>query len=77
MRIEGPDTRYMMQWKGAWRPVTNMFDHQSDPTTLAMRAAKAVLYIEPGHWVACLVSPGEIVERDDRDPNLRDWEYID
>jgi hypothetical protein len=74
--MNGPDTKYMMQWKGEWRPVTNMFDHGKMPTTMAMRAATAVLYISDDIWVACTVSPGEIVERPDRDPKLRIWEPL-
>lgn len=76
MRLTGPDTKYMMMWKGAWRPVVNMFDGQKEETTNPVRATSAVLFAETC-WVACVVSPGEIVERMDRDPNLRQWEYID
>lgn len=74
--MTGPDSKYMMQWGGAWRPVVNMFDYSNAPTTLALRAAKAVLYVSDTCWIVCLVSPGDIVERPDRDPSEREWEYI-
>jgi hypothetical protein len=66
----------MMQWRGAWRPVTNMWDQNNIPTTMAVRAVKVVLFLTKGEWVACAVAPGEVVERFDRDPNARVWEYI-
>lgn len=72
--IAGPDTKYMMQWRGEWRGVVNMWDFHNVPTTLAMRAVKAVLYVSPSYWVATLVNPGEIVERYDRDPKQRQWD---
>jgi hypothetical protein len=74
--ISGPDTKYMMQWGGEWRPVTNMFDHMNMPTTMAMRAVKAVLYVSDDVWIAVAVSPGEIIERAERDPKLRQWEAL-
>ena len=74
--IAGPDSKYMMQWAGKWRAVVNMFDHRNIPTTLALHTAKAVLYISPDEWVAVAVSPGEIVERFDRDPKLRTWDHL-
>ncbi len=72
----GPDTRYMMQWRGKWRPVVNMFDAQNVPTTLAMRCVKAVLFVSFDYWVATLVAPGEIVERYNRDPRAQRWDMI-
>jgi hypothetical protein len=72
----GPDSKYMMQWAGEWHAVVDMFDHRNVPTTLALHAAKAVLYISPDEWVAVAVVPGEIVERSDRDPRLRTWESL-
>ena len=72
----GPDSKYAMQWDGEWRAVVNMFDHMNVPTTLALHAAKAVLYISPDEWVACGVTPGDIVERFDRDPKLRVWDHL-
>ncbi len=74
--IAGPDTKYMMQWGGQWRAVTNMFDHQNIATTLAIRAVKAVLFVAQDCWVVTLVAPGEIVERLDRDPKARQWDVI-
>lgn len=72
-----PDTKYQMMWCGKWRPVLRMYDSNNTPTTLALRATKAVLWCdEPpdNGWVATLVYPGEIVERFDRDPNKREWD---
>lgn len=69
----------MMQWAGKWRPVIHMFDAQNIPTTLAQRAAKCVLWCnEPpdNGFVPLTCSPGEIVERFDRDPDAREWDYI-
>lgn len=78
MRIVGPDTKYMMQWQGAWRPVTNLFDGRGVETTFASRATAAVLFLTLDYWVTCLiVNPGDLVERGDRDPNARTWDYID
>ena len=77
-RVIGPDTKYMLQWKGEWRPVLGMLMMDGTPTTLAMRAYKAVLYIEGADYmVRTAVSPGEIMERYDRDPEKREWDYID
>lgn len=72
--IDGPDTKYMMQWGGKWRAVSNMFDASNMPTTLGLRAAKVVLYIGPDHWIATTVFTGEIIERTDRDPGARHWD---
>lgn len=77
MRFAGPDSKYIMMWRGAWRPVMNLFDHNSAPTTDALRAAKVVLFVNPDHWVATLVNPGDLILRPGRDPNETDWEYID
>lgn len=77
MRALGPDSKYMMQWMGVWRPVMNMFDHRNVPTTLALRACKAVLYVSEDYWVATRCDPGEIVERPGRSPNDREWEPLD
>jgi hypothetical protein len=74
--IVGPDSKYMMQWSGEWRAVTNLFDHNGNPTIWAMRAAKAVLFVADGYWVSCVVQPGDLIERLDRDPNIRDWDYV-
>lgn len=77
--IARPDTKYQMLWCGKWRPVVRMWDAQNMPTTLALRATKAVLWCkEPPDdgWVAIAVGPGEIVERFDRDPKKREWETI-
>jgi hypothetical protein len=76
MVINGPDTKYMMMWGGEWRAVTHMIDYNNIPTTLAMRATRAVLFISEAEWQAAAVAPGEIVERTGRDPNKRPWEYI-
>lgn len=74
-----PDTKYQMMWRGKWRPVLAMFDANNVPTTLAQRAAKVALWwTDAQGWVAVVVShPGEIVERFDRDPNLRVWDDLD
>lgn len=77
--MRGPDSKYMMLWCGKWRPVIRMLDHQNLPTTLALRATKAVLWCnEPpdNGYVPVLVSPGEIVERFDRDPNAMRWDVL-
>lgn len=75
--INGPDTKYMMQWCGKWRPVTHMYDAQNIPTTLAMRAAKCVLWCNeaPDYgFVGTACYPGEIVERTDRSPKRGKWD---
>lgn len=72
-----PDTKYQLFWRGAWRPVVSMFDANNVPTTLALRCAKAVLFVALDYWVAVSTSPGDIVERDDRDPVKRRWETVD
>lgn len=71
----GPDSRYRMMWAGGWRAVTNMWDANNIPTTLASRAVKAVLHISDDEWVVTLTAPGDIVERFDRDPAVREWEH--
>jgi hypothetical protein len=71
--MNGPDTRYMMMWGGEWRPVTNMFTADGNLTDSVLRAAKAVLFVEDGDWVATLVSPGDLIARQDRDPEAREW----
>ncbi len=76
-KIVGPDTRYMMQWRGEWRPVIAMADRQGTPTTLVIQAAIALLYLNPTQRASCHVNVGDIVERFDRDPDVRPWEYID
>lgn len=69
-------------WRGEWRPVIAMIDSNNHPTTLVSRAIKVVLHVEAERWmsphyhVAILVNPGEVVERFDRDPSARVWEYI-
>lgn len=73
--IDGPDTKYRMMWGGAWRAVTNMLTHDNHYTNNPSRAAKAVLFVD-GDWLATLVSPGDILERDDRDPDDRQWTPI-
>lgn len=77
MRVDGPDSKYAMQWRGEWRAVVNMFDHGNVATTSANRCAKAVLYVAEDYWVACAVVPGDLVERFDRQPDVREWDYID
>jgi hypothetical protein len=72
-----PDTKYQILWRGEWRPVVHMYDAHNQPTTLVLRAAKAVLWVTDTYWVATYVNPGEITERFDRDPKLRVWEYVD
>lgn len=76
MVLSGPDSKYMMQFLGEWRAVTNMFDAANNDTTNALRAAKAVLFVSKDQWVAIAVNPGDIVERFDRDPDARTWESI-
>jgi hypothetical protein len=71
------DSKYLMWWGGDWRAVTNMFDHANRPTTCAMRAAKVVLFISEDNWAATAVTPGDLVERGGRDPNARDWDFVD
>ena len=74
--IEGPDTKYMMLWCGKWRAVVYMYDAQNTPTTLALRAAKVVLYVTENYWIATYANRGEVIERFDRDPKKRQWEMI-
>jgi len=74
VKVDGPDSRYMMQWQGEWRAVIFMLDQTNTPTTLAIRATKALLYLSPTRGAACLVTPGDLVERFDRNPNDRVWE---
>lgn len=71
------DSKYKMMWRSEWRPVVEMYDGNNIPTTLALRAVKAVLFVTPTYWVSTYVHPGEIVARFNRDPNAVDWEYID
>ncbi len=54
-----------MMWKGAWRPVLHMLDGGNTPTTLPVRATKAVLYIAHRHLVAVPVGPADILENAD------------
>jgi len=77
MRVPGPDSRYIMLWHGAWRPVMNIFDAGNIERTDARYAAKAVLWIDPGYWVATLASPADLIERSNRDPAEREWEILD
>lgn len=74
--IDGPDSKYMMQWQGEWRAVLVMFDGQGYMTTSAMRAVKVVLYISEEHVAVTPVSPGEVLGRTDRDPAQRKWDWI-
>lgn len=77
--MKGPDTKYRMLWCGKWRPVLHMYDANNIETTLAMRASKAVLWCkEPpdSGFIATIVSPGDIVERFDRDPSAREWDEM-
>jgi hypothetical protein len=78
--MNGPDTRYMMQWCGKWRPVLNMIDANSVPTTLVLRATRAVLWCDDpptaNGWVAVVCHPGEIAERFDRDLKKRQWDAL-
>jgi hypothetical protein len=61
-----PNTRWRMLCAGAWRPVLQMFDASNTPTTLPLRAVKAVLYVEQRDGgtgmaaVAC--GPADIME---------------
>lgn len=77
MKVEGPDSKYVMMWRGAWRPVVNMIDHVGADTTLVNRATRVVLYVRQDYWVAAVVNPGDLVQRTDRNPSARVWEYID
>lgn len=77
MKLDGPDTRYMMMWKGAWRPVTNMFDQRKVETNIAATAVIAVLFVKPDYWVTTVVNSADLIERVDRDPKVRVWDYID
>ena len=77
--IAGPDSKYMMQWCGRWRPVLNMYDGNNTPTTNVLRVTKVVLWCnEPPDYgfVGCIASPGDLVERMDRNPNARKWDFI-
>ena len=78
MTLDGPDTRYMMFWRGAWRPVVHMLAANNAQTFNVMQAGKAVLYVaEAFGWVAVSINPGDLIERVDRDPARREWAYID
>jgi len=60
-----PKTRYRMLWAGAWRPVLNMIDAGNTPTTLPLRAVKAILYAEKqgdGNMVVVPVGPADIFD---------------
>jgi hypothetical protein len=73
--IVGPDTKYAMQWGGKWRPVVNMIDRTNRQTDEVTQCAKVVLYISEDEWVAArVVTPGDLVERVDRDADARFWE---
>lgn len=63
--IEPDEARHKMIWGGQWRPVTYMADRENRETHDPFHAAKAVLYIGPEQWVATLVSPGEVMKRDE------------
>ena len=63
-----------MMWKGEWRPVLNMIDASNTPTTLPVRAAKAVLYVAHRHLVAVPVGPADILENADYRTSA--WETI-
>ena len=77
MKELGPDSRYIMLWRGAWRPVMNILDANNIERTDARYVAKAVLWVEHGYWVATLAGPADLIERPNRDPNEREWETID
>jgi hypothetical protein len=68
------DTKYKMMFAGEWRAVTNMFDGANNETTLAIRAVKVVLHIDDDRWAAVAVSPGDLIERFDRNPDDRAWD---
>lgn len=74
--IDGPDSQYKMMWGGTWRAVTNMLDHAGQETSVVTRATRVVLYAGPQTWIATVVMPGDLIERDDRDPNAREWEML-
>ena len=68
-----PKTKYRMLWAGAWRPVERMIDANNAPTTLALRAAKAVLYMAHAHYIAVAVHhPADLLE--DADYRTSEWE---
>lgn len=77
MTVIGPDTKYMMLWDGEWRAVVNMFDHTKRETFEPMRAVAVVLALPDGEWAATLATPGELIERVDRDPKRRGWIFVD
>lgn len=69
------NARHKMIWGGQWRFVTYMRDRANNETDDRFQAVAAVLYIDPDHWVTTLVSPGEIVKRDEA-PASRQWETV-
>lgn len=75
--VIGPDSKYMMFWRGEWRAVMNILDASNHFTTNPLRASKAVVYVEPGVWGATLAGPADLIERDDRRTSDREWEMID
>lgn len=77
MKALGPDSRYIMLYMGAWRPVTNIFDAGGIERIDARYVAKVVLWIDDDCWVATLAGPADLIERDSRDPSEREWDMID
>ena len=65
-------TKYHMLWAGEWRPVLQMFDASNTPTTLAVRAGRAVLYVSHGRAIVVAVHPADILE--DEDYRTSVWE---
>lgn len=72
-----PDTKYKMLWGGEWRPVCNMFEGNEEVWRPTTRVTAAVLFIgAPDFHKAVPTTPGDIVRRDGRPPNPRDWDVI-
>lgn len=73
--IKGPMTKYKMMWGGEWRPVVNMLDPNNRPTTMPLRATRAVVFVHEGPgYEATVCTVAEIFEREDREPAQTEWE---
>jgi len=69
-----PKMKYRMFWRGEWRPVMRMYDAQNKPTTLALRAAKAILYLTPTTGAIVAAGPADILEN--ADYRTSDWDTV-
>jgi hypothetical protein len=68
-----PKTKYRMFWAGEWRPVLHMLDANNVPTTLVIRATRAVLFMKHGRLVAVTVGPSDNL-MENADYRTSEWE---